>query len=171
MGIKLTKQTDPCPCTPIHGILLVFNGSRYDFGVEVIPEVAWQHRFNGQGFGEELGEELFPGLLEHEHASTTRVDRRPARSAHHLQNLSDSIIHVSMLPSVVGLYTHHDHQVSSDGETPSGVLDKDMASSQYDDLRSASQVLLALETTRILIASAFIKLATMRLSCLVMASW
>ncbi len=80
-------------------------------------------RFYGETFRKELLEEVFPSLLAHQHTSATFVFQRTACFAHHLEDVDNGVIDVSMLLAFVRLDSHDDHHVTRDGKTPGGVLE------------------------------------------------
>lgn len=79
-------------------------------------------RLDGQRLAEELLVELLPVLLEHENASRVGVLRRSTGSSHHLEEICDGVVGVSMILSVEILNSHDDDHVGGDGESPGGVL-------------------------------------------------
>ena len=74
-------------------------------------------------FSKELLVEVLTRLLAHEHAAAPRVFAGPAGAAHHLENVHDGVVDVSMLFALVRLNAHDDRHVARDRQAPRSVLD------------------------------------------------
>ena len=121
---KKENSAHPSPSTPIHRLLLVLNRLRHNLSVEVIVKHRWELGLDGESLGEELLVELLPVLLEHENASRVGVLGRSTGSSHHLQEVRDGVVGVSMILPIEVLNSHDDDHVRSDGESPGGVLEE-----------------------------------------------
>lgn len=99
-----------------HGILLVLDCFDRNFRQEVIvQQVSWEMAFDGKTFRQEFLIKVLPGLLTHEDASAAFVVSRPTCSTHHLQDIHDGIVHISVLLAFIVLHAHDDHYVASNG--------------------------------------------------------
>jgi hypothetical protein len=108
---------------PYHGILLVFNSLHSDLRQEIIMQhIRGEVGFDRQAFRQELLVELLPRLLTHENASAPVILKGPAGPAHHLEDLHDGIIDISVFPSFVVLNAHDYHHITGNGQTPSSFL-------------------------------------------------
>lgn len=87
-----------------------------------MQHICWEMGLDWQTLRQELLVELLPRLLTHENASAPVVLQGSASSAHHLEDLHDGVIDVSVFPAFIILNTHDYYHITSDGETPSGVL-------------------------------------------------
>jgi len=87
-----------------------------------VQHVCGEVRLDGQTFRQELLVEFLPRLLTHENASTSVIFEGSTSSAHHLEDLHNGIVDVSVLPAFVVLNTHDDDHVTRDGQAPSGFL-------------------------------------------------
>lgn len=81
-----------------------------------------QMRLDGQALRQELLVKVLAGLLAHQDAATAIVLRGTASTTHHLKDVHDRIVDVSVLFSFIGLGAHDDDHIARDGETPCGVL-------------------------------------------------
>ena len=75
-----------------------------------------------QTFRQELLVEFLPRLLAHEDAPAPIIFKGSAGSAHHLEDLHDGIVDISVLPTLVILNTHDNDHITRDGQAPSGLL-------------------------------------------------
>lgn len=78
-----------------------------------MKHVSGEVRLDWQTLREELLVEVLAGLLAHEDASALLILSWSAGASHHLKDVHDGIIDVSMLFTLVELYTHDDHHVAS----------------------------------------------------------
>lgn len=61
-------------------------------------------------------------LLAHKYTATTFIFRRPTSLAHHLEDVHDRVINVSVLLTFVELHPHNNDHVACDRETPCSIL-------------------------------------------------
>ena len=83
-----------------------------------MEHVCRQMRFDWQTFAQELLVEVFALLLAHQNTATAIVMLWSARPTHHLQNVRDRVVDVSMLPALVILNAHDDDHIAREGQTP-----------------------------------------------------
>lgn len=96
-----------------HCILLVLNCLDGNFCEEVIVQhVGSQMRLDRETFRKELLVEVLTRLLAHENTATVLVLAWSRRLAHHLQNIHDRVVNVTMLLAFVKLDTHNDYHVA-----------------------------------------------------------
>lgn len=115
----------------------------------MIVQCEVQVRLDRQAFVKELLEKVFANLLTHEHATTSRVMVWTASTAHHLQDVGERVIDISMLLACNAdlqcqkrphlytgytdleqltferLHTHNDNHVRSQWNAPCCVLRRD----------------------------------------------
>lgn len=77
---------------------------------------------NRQTFRQELFVEFLPRLLAHEDTPAPVIFKGSAGSAHHLKNLHDGIVDVSVLPAFVILNAHNNDHIARDWQAPGGFL-------------------------------------------------
>ena len=94
-------------------------------------------RFDWEALGQKLLVEILPSLLAHQNASTSFVFSWSTSAAHHLENIHDRVVYISMLFAFVVLDTHDDDHVTRDGKTPCSILKKSHQSPlQYVKIKS-----------------------------------
>ena len=109
-----------------HGILLVLNRLDCDLSKEVVVKhVRRQMRLDRKTLRQELLVEVLPRLLTHEHRAALFVLHWATRAAHHLQDIHDRIVDVSVLLALVELHAHDDDHVARHRQAPRGVLRSD----------------------------------------------
>ena len=114
--VRVLRHTpvEVCPRQDVHCILLVLDGLDGDFGQEVIMQhMRWQVRFNRQAYRKELFIEVLAGLLAHKDTSTSFILHWATGTTHHLQNVHNGIVDVSVLLAFIVLDTHDDNHVTS----------------------------------------------------------
>jgi hypothetical protein len=115
-----------CPRQDVHCILLVLYGLDGDFSQEVIVQhVRWQVRFNRQAFRKELLIKVLAGLLAHKDTSTSFILHWATGTTHHLQNIHDGVVDVSVFLAFIVLDTHDNDHVTGHGQAPCGILAAD----------------------------------------------
>ena len=78
--------------------------------------------FDRETFRQEFLVEFLPCLLTHEDTPASVIFKRSTGSAHHLKDLHNGIVDVSVLPAFVVLNAHNDDHITRDGQTPSSFL-------------------------------------------------
>ncbi len=106
-----------------HGILLILDGLDGNFGQEVIMQhVGREVRLDRKAFREELLVKVLACLLAHEDAATLLVLGGTASAAHHLEDVHDRVIDVTMFLSFIELDTQDDNHIACHGKTPGSIL-------------------------------------------------
>ena len=96
-----------------HRVLLVFDCLDRNLGEEVVVQhVCRQVRLNWQTLGEELLVEVLPGLLAHQDTATPVIFGRSACTTHHLENVHDGVVDISVLLALIVLHAHDDDHVT-----------------------------------------------------------
>jgi hypothetical protein len=88
----------------------------------MVVQVLWQGRLDRQRLVQKLFEEVFTRLLTHQNAPGRRVDARSTCPTHHLQDVGNGIVDVSVFLPIERLHAHDDDHVRADGEGPGSVL-------------------------------------------------
>ena len=87
-----------------------------------MDQVGWQMRLDRQAFTQEFLVEIFPSLLAHQDASAAFVDGGTACTTHHLKQIGDRVINVTMFLPFEILNAHDDDHVGGDRQTPRSFL-------------------------------------------------
>lgn len=106
-----------------HSILLILNGFDGNFCKEIVmQQMRRQVRLNRKTFVQKLLVKVFASLLAHEYAPTFFVDCGTTCPTHHLKNISNGIINVSMFFALEELDSEYYNHVAGDREAPSSFL-------------------------------------------------
>ena len=87
-----------------------------------MEERCWEMRFDREALGQKLLVEILPSLLTHQNTSTSFVFSWSTSAPHHLENVHDRVVYISMLFALVVLDTHDDDHVTRDRQTPCSIL-------------------------------------------------
>jgi hypothetical protein len=118
--IRILRQSSvhKRPRQVIHRILLVLNCLRDNLSVEVIVHAMIQVTLDRQRLIKEFLEEIFLGILTHQHALGVVVVDGPVGASNHLQDIRDRVVFVAVNLSVVELRVHDDDEMGGDVEAP-----------------------------------------------------
>ena len=98
-----------------HGVLLVFDCLDRNLREEVVVQhMCRQVRLDGQTLCKELLVEVLTRLLAHEYCATLLVLKWSTSTAHHLQDVHDRVVDVTMLLALIVLNAHYDDHVTGD---------------------------------------------------------
>lgn len=112
------SSVNECPRQVIHCVLLVLDCLCDNFSVEVIVHAMIQMTLDGQRLIEELLEEIFLGILTHQHALGVVVIDGSICASDHLQHVRNRVIFVAVNLSVIELCVHDDDEMGSNVEAP-----------------------------------------------------
>mmetsp|Transcript_87455 Transcript_87455/g.138908 ORF Transcript_87455/g.138908 Transcript_87455/m.138908 type:complete len:412 (+) Transcript_87455:1122-2357(+) len=106
------------PGQPINSILLVLNGLHHDLSIHVVSHPLIKMAFHRKRLVNELLVILLLGVLRQQHHHSRLINARTRCSTHHLQDIMDGIIHISVLTTIELLGVHDDHQMCQHRHPP-----------------------------------------------------
>ena len=123
--------------------------------------VGWQVGLDRKTFIQKFLEEVLPGLLAKKKATAAFVGYLAAGVTHHLKNVCDGIVHITVLLPFEILDPHYNYHVGKHWQNPRGFL---IQSNTLGALSPDGTVLLTLEATITCTAPDSNSFSTMRAS-------